>query len=114
MKIKLVIEIPLSDVRVTQDVECPSHISLIEMVKMVYKVEQKFVCCGETDLYAIGKLVTDTKKGRWWTMTINGDFNRTNSDSILHEGDIVELIYEQTGLDVIEITEGEFLDYKLS
>ena len=114
MNIKLIIEVPISKVKVEHEVSCLPHVSLIEMVKQVYRVEQKFVCCGETDLYAIGNLSTDTTKGRWWTMTINGDFNKTNSNSILHEGDMVELFYEQTGLDVINITKEELLGYKLS
>ena len=84
------------------------------MVKRIYKIEQKFVCCGETDLWAIGKLDTNTEKGRWWTMTINGDFLKTNAESILHKEDIIELVYEQTGSEKNLITKEELIGYKLS
>jgi len=74
----------------------PREYTVIEALGAVYTIEQGFVCYSPKDIVCIND-VCGNLPDSYWKIKVNGNEQNYSSQSHLTEGDVLEVVYVQSG-----------------
>lgn len=73
----------------------PKEYTVSQALEAVYPVKHGFVCFSEKDIQCINGLCGDGLS--YWSIRVNGNQQNYSSQSHLTEGDVLEVVYVQSG-----------------
>lgn len=91
--IKVLLDVRVGEQTEITNIEIPNSYDVNQAVASIYRVTNGIVCCKPTDILCINDVCSDTKLGKYWTITINGNYQNVSANSILNDGDVLVLTY---------------------
>lgn len=67
--------------------------SVLEAIQASHQVKTAFVCRSDNDIECIDSLCNDRSRHTYWTISINGDYLHSNSESRVSPDDKLILRY---------------------
>lgn len=79
----------------SKELVIPVGFKVSQTLEYMYVVKYGKVCLSEKAIWSINEYDTNLDEGRYWTILLNGNFLNVNSETVLNEGDSLELSYHR-------------------
>ena len=74
-------------------VNTSNQTTVLQAISENHNVKTGFVCTSSNDIECVDGLCNNRQDNLWWTIQINGDYEHSNSNSIINPDDKVVLKY---------------------
>jgi len=79
----------------SRHIKFPRGFSIGQVIEYIYETKRGKICTDSQGILSINGYGTDLKKGKYWTITVNGNFLNVNSNTVIIDEDKIEIEYHQ-------------------
>lgn len=92
----LYIEIPSERLTFRHHITIAQGSTVSQVLEAAYTVKHGLVCCDSRDIWSVNGLAVDPYTQKWWIIKVNGNRQNTSSRTKVYDGDVIELVYEES------------------